>query len=360
MKVYVVIPRKYEFFIDEELALVKTIYRDVSGYMITKKSSPKTYLSRDKISKLQEADFDKLILMDKLKPTQLINLVRELKKEVIDRILLILEIFADHAGSREALLQVELARLRYTLPLVKEAIRYTKLGELHGFLGAGRYGYEKYYLMLKRRETRIKKEIEKIREARSIRRRARLESGLPHVVIVGYTGAGKTTLFNTITGLGQPVGSTPFTTITPKAHRVKYRDLDFIVIDTVGFIRDIPPEIIDSFYATLEEVVEADLVINVVDSSKKPSEVIKEIEVSREVLRKLGVHNKPIIIALNKIDKSSHLEEILETVKNDINDNEKTITLSCIKGLNIDVLLDLIYSELRNKPSNYSEGPRIE
>ena len=187
MRAFVVIPRKYARFIEEEMALVKTVYSEVVGYLIVNNINARTYLSKEKINKLKELDFDKIIIMDKLKPSQFINLARELKRDLIDRILLILEIFASHAGSREALLQIELARLKYTLPLIKEAIRYAKLGELHGFLGAGRYGYEKYYLMLKRREANTRRELEKLRKVRSTRRRARLEAGLPHVVIVGYT-----------------------------------------------------------------------------------------------------------------------------------------------------------------------------
>ncbi|MEM4582607.1 MAG: GTPase, partial [Desulfurococcaceae archaeon] len=276
MKTFVLIPRKYVDFVDEELALVKTIYGSIVDYIIVKNTNSKTYLSKDKIEKIKSRDFDKLVVMDKLKPSQFINLARELKRDIADRIMVILEIFANHAGSREALLQIELARLRYTLPLIKEAIRYAKLGELHGFLGAGRYGYEKYYTMLKKREARVRRELEKLRLIRGIRRKARVEAGLPHVVIVGYTCAGKTSLFNTLTGLSKPVGPEPFTTLSPKSYRVNYRDVDFIVTDTVGFIRDIPPEVIESFYATLEEVSEADIVVNVVDASKKLSEVISE------------------------------------------------------------------------------------
>ncbi|MEM4490697.1 MAG: GTPase HflX, partial [Desulfurococcaceae archaeon] len=206
MKTFVLIPRKYVDFVDEELALVKTIYGSIVDYIIVKNTNSKTYLSKDKIEKIKSRDFDKLVVMDKLKPSQFINLARELKRDIADRIMVILEIFANHAGSREALLQIELARLRYTLPLIKEAIRYAKLGELHGFLGAGRYGYEKYYTMLKKREARVRRELEKLRLIRGIRRKARVEAGLPHVVIVGYTCAGKTSLFNTLTGLSKPVG----------------------------------------------------------------------------------------------------------------------------------------------------------
>jgi GTP-binding protein HflX len=350
LSVVVVIPRKYLAHLEEELALVKTVYKSIVDYIVVNRVSSKTYLSEDKLSKIKGLEFDKLVIMDRLKPSQLVNIAREIKREVVDRIMLILEIFANHAGSREALLQIELARLRYILPLVKEAIRYAKLGELHGFLGAGRYGYEKYYTMLKKREARVRREIEKLRETRSIRRKARVEAGFPHVAIVGYTCAGKTSLFNVMTGLNKPVGPEPFTTITPKSYRVEYKGLSFIVTDTVGFIRDIPPEIIESFYATLEEAAEADVIIDVVDASKRPSDVLREIETAREILRKIGVHGKPIIYALNKIDKVSSLGEVVESVVKAAGvDEDHVIPISCTLKINIDKLLEKVYDAIKSR-----------
>lgn len=347
MEVFVVIPKKYAPFIEEELALVRTVYSRVSGYIVVRNTSQKTYLSSEKISKLKVEDFDRLIVMDKLKPSQYVNLIRELRREVIDRILIILEIFAIHAGSREALLQVELARLKHVIPLIREGIRYAKLGELHGFLGSGRYGYEKYYLMLKRREARVKRELERLRDIRSIRRRARLEAGFPHVAIVGYTCAGKTSLFNAITGLSKPVGPEPFTTITPKACRVKYRDLSFILIDTVGFIRDIPPEVVESFYATLEEVADSDVVLNVVDASRALSEIITEVETCRDILRRIGLQSRPVIYVLNKIDKIASWGDRVEAVIKSLPVGGDIVPVSCTKRVNIDLLLEKIYERLK-------------
>lgn len=349
MGVFVVVPRKYEKFIDEELSLVKTIYGDIAGFKVVKGSNPRTYLSSNTIEELNKKDFEKLVVMDALKPSQLVNLARSLKRDVVDRIMVILEIFASHAGSREAQLQIELARLKHTLPLVKEAIRYAKLGELHGFLGAGRYGYERYYLMLKRREARVRREIQRLREIRSVRRKARLEAGYPHVAIVGYTCAGKTSLFNVITGLSKPVGPEPFTTLTPKAYKVNYKDLDFILVDTVGFIRDIPPEIIEAFYATLEEVAEAELIINVVDASKPLEEIKNEISTCNSILDKIGARNIPVIYALNKIDVIDR-ENLGRAVKfiREFASNKEVIPISCKIRENINLLLEEVYKTLKN------------
>jgi len=364
LRVYVIIPKKYSKFLEEELALVKTLYRDkdIVGFEVVRSQARKTYLSSRKIEELKQLEFDKLIVMDRLKPSQLINLMREIKREVVDRVLLILEIFAIHAGSREALLQIELAKLKYTLPLVKEAIRYAKLGELHGFLGAGRYGYEKYYLMLKKKEARLRRETENLRLVRNVQRKARQDLGLPHVVIVGYTCAGKTSLFNVITKLAMPVGPEPFTTLTPKAYRVNYKDTSFILVDTVGFIRDIPPEIVEAFYATLEEVSESDLIVNVVDASKPLYSVIEEINTSREILRKLGAQGKPVIYALNKIDlvPATATETLLEEVGKYINDSDVVIPISCTKRINVDLLLEKICVELNKRGSFYEKDIRSE
>lgn len=349
LKALVVIPWKYMDFIEEELALVRSVYDELADSIIVKSTNSKTYLTSEKIEKIKSLDFDVLVVMDKLKPSQLVNLAREIKREVVDRILVILEIFASHAGSREALLQIELARLRHTLPLVKEAIRYAKLGELHGFLGAGRYGYEKYYTMLKRREARVRRELERLREIRELRRKSRIEAGLPHVAIVGYTCAGKTSLFNILTGLDKPVGPEPFTTLNPKSYRVTYKGFDFIVTDTVGFIRDIPPEIIQSFYATLEEVADSDLVIDVVDVSKKPSDVIVEVETSIDILRRVGAYGKPIIFALNKIDRVSDINPVLDSLQRYIREQDQVVPISCLKGANINNLLDKVHEVLSKR-----------
>lgn len=349
MNVIVVIPKKYVKFVDEELGLVKTIYNNILDVVIVKNTSSKTYLSPYKIERLREMDFDKLIVMDRLRPSQYINLIKELRKNVIDRVMLILEIFAQHAGSKEALLQIELARLKYSLPLIKETIRHRKLGELHGFLGTGRYGFEKYYSMMKKKEAIVRKELERLRETGDTRRKARSEAGFPHVVIVGYTCAGKTSLFNVLTGLNKPVGPEPFTTLSPKSYKVVYKDLAFIVTDTVGFIRDLPPEIISAFYATLEEIVNAGLILNVVDSSKPVSNIIEDIETSRNILSKLNVHGKDMIIVLNKIDKLYFHKDILDEISKFLKPGENIIPVSCKHGTNVEKLLNEIYVRLRNR-----------
>ncbi len=351
-RILVTIPVRNKRYVEEELSLVKTVYNNsVLETIFTRKVNPKYYLTKPLIDKLREdKSIKKIVIMDLLKPRHFINLYRILRREVIDRMQLILEIFALHAGSREALLQIELARLRHQLPLIKETIRYAKLGELHGFLGGGRYGYEKYYTMAKKRMARIKRELEELRRIREIRRKARERLGYPHVALVGYTCAGKTTLFNYLTRQYKPAGPEPFTTLTPKAGAILHKGVKLIVVDTVGFIRDIPHEIIEAFYATLSEIIDSNVIINIIDSSKDIEDVVVEVRETTRILRNIGVHGKPVVYALNKIDRvdREHLSSVISVLEERLGiDSDKLIPISAYKGLNIDVLLDNIVSMLK-------------
>lgn len=350
MSVDVIIPYKYKRFLDEELSLVKTVYPEINEVIIVRKPNPKYYLTLNKIEIVKSSSSQKIIIMDRVKPSQIINLMRETRKEVIDRVLLILEIFAEHAGSKEAKLQIELARLKHQLPLIKEAIRYAKLGELHGFLGAGRYGYEKYYRMMREKEARVRRELEKLRNIRSSRRNRRRRMGYPHISIVGYTCAGKTTLFNKLTHNFKPIGPEPFTTLSPKSSAITIDDMKMILTDTVGFIRDLPHEIIEAFYATLEEIIDSNIIIHVIDASKSNEAIVKEILETRRIFERIGVHGIPIIIALNKIDLLSNDEEIkekLKLVKKYTEESNIIVPISAYNGKNIEYLQTILKEVVR-------------
>ncbi|MCI4461572.1 MAG: GTPase HflX [Thermogladius sp.] len=339
-RVVAFIPSKYRDFLDEELTLIKTVYGSVDEVHIVRKPNTRTYIQKDKLEYLSRNPPQKLVVMDILKPSQVSNILREVNTEVVDRVMLILEIFAQHAGSREALLQIELARIKHMLPLIKDFIRRSKLGELAGFLGPGRYGYEKYYTYLRGRESRIRREIEEIRRVREVRRERRMREGVPHVAIAGYTCAGKTTLFNALTGKNMPVGPEPFTTLSPKTAKMDINGVHVVVTDTVGFIRDLPPEITEAFYATLEEITASDLIVLVVDSSKPKPRVVNEIESSMRVFNEIGVHGKPLLIALNKIDlvDNSVVNELTNDIAMLIGDSSKIIPISAEKRINLDKL----------------------
>ncbi len=338
----VAIPAKYKEYLEEELTLVRTLY-DIQDYFIVKKPNRQYYIPYTRLEELKNTDsYDVLVILDKLKPRYTINLYRELRKEIADRVQLILKIFAEHAGSKEARLQIELAKLKHELPLIREVIRHMKLGELPGFLGGGRYAVDKYYRMAKSRIARIMRELEKQRTLRSIRRAHRRKLGLPHVALVGYTCAGKTTLFNYFTNNMKPVGPEPFTTLSPKASAIEINGEKIVLVDTVGFIRDIPPEIIEAFYATLEEIIDSELIVLILDASRGLQNIIMELNESRKILSSIGVHGKPIIIAINKIDKihSNELHEIIDSIKKSVGEDAPVVPISALKGYNLDKLAE--------------------
>ncbi len=287
---------------------------DSAGYTVVdtvwyRRLSRSRLLSRAKLEEVARkaeqlrGDEDaRIIVFDELRPREYFRIVKEARVETIDRTLLILEIFALHAGSKEAKYQIELARLKHRLPLVREAVRLAKMRELPGFLGPGGYAVDKYYKYMVSRIARIRRELERLRERRSVERAKRRSAGLPHVAIVGYASAGKTTLFNALTGAGKPVGSEYFTTISPKVKASLIGGRRVAFVDTVGFISRIPPEIIEAFHSTLEEAVRADLLLYVLDLSEPEHVVAEKLSEGLETLRRIGVVGVPMILVANKVD----------------------------------------------------------
>jgi len=244
----------------------------------------------------------RIIVYDELRPREYFRIVKRARVETIDRTLLILEIFALHAGSREAKYQIELARLKHRLPLIREAVRLAKMRELPGFLGPGGYAIDKYYKYMVSRIARIRRELERLRERKHVERLKRRSAGLPHVAIVGYASAGKTSIFNRLTGLSKPAGSEYFTTISPKVRAASLMGVRAALVDTVGFISRIPPEIIEAFYSTLEEAVSADILLYVLDISEDDAALAEKLSEGLDTLRRLGVVGTPMVIAANKSD----------------------------------------------------------
>ncbi len=254
----------------------------------------------------REAEKDKpstIIFYGDPKPSTVFALTKTMRVRVVDRVALILEIFAKHAGSREALLQIEMAKIRHELPLVREWIRRSKLGELPGFLGPGGYAIDSYYRHLTSRLSKLRRELEELRKVRSIRLKARRESGMIHVAIVGYASAGKTSLFNAITGESRRVGEEYFTTLHPKHKAVQVNGVKIVFIDTVGFIRDVPPEIVEAFHSILEEIRISDVIMFVVDVSESDNIIKEKIAAGIETLARIEALGLPTVIAANKIDK---------------------------------------------------------
>lgn len=249
-----------------------------------------------------------LVVVDaQLKPSQVFNLEEKVGVEVWDRIRLILEIFEANAHVKEARLQVELARLRYELPFVHEAIHRRRTGERPGFMGGGEYDVRTYETHLKTRTKKIQEELDRITKERRARRAGRRRTGFRLAAIAGYTNAGKSRLLNALCGADADVGAKYFSTLQTRTRRLKdeYQDEvggPLLFTDTVGFIQQLPPWLIDAFASTLEETVFADVILLVVDASEETSQIVGKLSTALEVLDEIGA-TKRILIVLNKQDK---------------------------------------------------------
>jgi GTP-binding protein HflX len=251
---------------------------------------------------VEELQPDKVIFANRLTPSQAYNLWKELKVEVMDRWQLVLEIFEKRAHSKEAKLQVELASLQYEVPLVREAIRRIKLGDRAGFKGMGEYQTRQYLKHIRYRMGKIRKELDRVRADREVKRKRREELGFILIALAGYTNAGKSTLLNTLSGEDVEARQQMFTTLDTTTRRFKLGGKRVLVTDTVGFIDNLPPFIVEAFHSTLEEIVKADIILLVLDASEPWNEIRRKLLASLRVLRELKALDKPMIVALNKID----------------------------------------------------------
>lgn len=346
-KAFLVIPRRDSKYLDEAIALAET-----AGYQVMKIWKTR-YPSRLGKGLIKEIVFaaeayspDTIIFYGEPQPSTVFNLMRETGKRVIDRVQLILEIFVKHAGSKEAKLQIEMARIRHELPLVREFIRRSKMGELPGFLGPGGYAIDSYYRHLTSRLARLRRELDKLRKLRSSRLENRRRAGMLHVAIVGYASAGKTTLFNRITGLSRDVGPEYFTTLHPKHYRIRTRGVDLVFIDTVGFIRDVPPTIIEAFYSTLAEISYSDAVVFVVDVSEDTDAIEDKVAAGFDTLSKIGASSVPVIVAANKVDlvDARRLEDRLTRLSGiaGLWGARVVIPISAATGFNVDRLVKTV------------------
>jgi GTP-binding protein HflX len=271
------------------------------------KPDPATFLGSGKVQALaascDEQAVDVVIFDNELTPAQLRNLEQTLNRKVVDRTQLILDIFARRAQSREGKLQVELAQLRYLMPrLVGAASALSRLGGGIGTRGPGETKLETDRRRIRHRISVLSKEIDGVRRRRSQLRERRQKAAVPTVALVGYTNAGKTTLFNTLTA-GEAVASDAlFVTLDPLVRKVRLPDRrELLVSDTVGFIERLPHSLVAAFRATLEEVASADLLLHVIDASSPERE--RHMAAVRAVLAEVGAENVPAIDVFNKCDR---------------------------------------------------------
>ena len=309
-------------------------------------SSPKFGLSGGKIDDLKNLVTkmrpDMIVFDEVMKPSQNYNLAAELKIQVLDRESLILEIFESRSTSTESKMQVKLAQLRYEMSRAREKVRLSKMGEQPGFMGIGKFEVDVYYNDIKNRMVSVRAKLQKAGKQRELHRQSRKRIGFRTISLAGYTSAGKTTLFNLITGEKKEEDSKLFTTLTTTVRKFKL-DREWVLIsDTVGFISKLPAYLIEAFKSTLEELTFTDIVIVVIDANEKNNELKKKFSSCYKTLMELGVKRQNLFFAFNKTE-SMNDEEILEKIKQlDLLENKNWIAISAKSGKNIEKLKMLI------------------
>ncbi|MBN2605237.1 MAG: GTPase HflX [Bacilli bacterium] len=307
-------------------------------YSITQaidKITPNLYIGSGKVKEIKgfanNLDADLVIFNNELSGSQIRNLEEAIGTRVIDRTLLILDIFASRAKTKEAMLQVEIAQLEYMLPRL--AGLTPSLNRQQGGIGSKGPGEKKIELDRRKIETdrsKLKNELEEIVKARKVQRKNRIKSKIKRVAVVGYTNAGKSTLVNALIDFTNKdidkkvyTKNMLFATLeTSTRHIVLDSNKEFLITDTVGFVSNLPHHLVESFKSTLEEIGEADLLLHVVDSSHEFHE--KQIEITRNTLLEIGVHDVPMIYIYNKADLlhkpiyPSHNPHIVLSLKDEI------------------------------------------
>lgn len=295
--------------LDELGELAKTAGAEVVGRMIQSREyiHPATYIGKGKITELKEllweTDATGIICDDELTSVQLKNLEQELGCKIIDRTLLILDIFAARAVSSEGKIQVELAQLKYRASrLIGLGNSLSRLGGGIGTRGPGEKKLEMDRRLIRERISRLKKELREVEQHRELIRTQRKDSNLKVAALVGYTSAGKSSLENTLTGAGILEDAMLFSTLDTTTRALELEGKQQVLLtDTVGFIRKLPHHLIEAFKSTLEEAKYADIIIHVVDASNPQMDT--RMYVVYDTLRQLGVEGKPIITLFNKQDK---------------------------------------------------------
>jgi len=308
---------EFEYTMQELKALAEACHIEVVGEVIQNlnRVNKSTYIGTGKLEELtfllNETEAELLICNDELSPSQIKILEEKLETTVKDRTMLILDIFAERAKTREAQMQVEVAQLQYMLPRLMD--QRASLGRQGGGAGLKNRGAGETKLELDRRKVEkriafLKKELENLTAQRKTQRNARMKSDIPIVSLVGYTNAGKSTIMNAILEKFQASPEKTvfekdmlFATLETSVRKIELTNKkSFLLTDTVGFVNKLPHHLIKAFRSTLEEVVHADLIIHVVDCSEKNDQLF--MEVTDATLKSIGIQNKPIIYAYNKAD----------------------------------------------------------
>jgi GTP-binding protein HflX len=340
--------------LDELISLAENAGALVVDRLVQVREKPDqtTYLGSGKVTELKnlcdQHDCMLAICDDELTPTQLKNLEKKLGFKVIDRTQVILDIFAQRASSAEGKMQVEAARLSYMLPRLRgKGVAMSRLGASSGGIktrGQGETKLEYDKRRIKTRMAELKNQIDDLAELRRLQRNERDKRGVPAVALVGYTNAGKSSLLNALTAGGALVENKLFATLDPTARELALPDnRKVMIVDTVGFIRKLPHQLVKAFRATLEEVSYADVLVHVVDISNP--EALEQARTVEDVLNELGITDKPIVVALNKSDLADN-QSMLPV-------RGKHVLISAKNGINLDLLIGAVLESLTEKPVRY-------
>ena len=306
---------------------------------------PATYVGPGKADELRDLadtlDIDVVIFDDELTPAQQRNLEQRLERDVVDRVALILDIFAQHATSQEGMVQVELAQLRYRLPRLHGKGRaLSQQGGGIGTRGPGETQLEVDRRQIQRRITKREQDLKRLTRTRATQGKARQRRGLATVALVGYTNAGKSTLLNRLTDAHTRVEDRLFSTLDPTTRRLRLPGGETILCsDTVGFVRRLPHQLVEAFRSTLEVVTAAELILHVVDGTAPDTD--GQIAAVRDVLHEIGAGSRPELLVVNKVDVADPA-----TVR-DLCAGEAAVATSARTGEGIDKLLDTVGDRLR-------------
>jgi GTP-binding protein HflX len=306
---------------------------------------PATYVGTGKVDELRSLadslDIDVVVFDDELTPAQQRNLEHRLGRDVVDRVALILDIFAQHATSQEGMLQVELAQLRYRMPRLRgRGITLSQQGGGIGTRGPGETQLEVDRRRIQRRITKLEQDLKRLGRTRTTQRKARRRRGLPTVALVGYTNAGKSTLLNRITDAEVRVEDRLFSTLDPTTRRLRLTGGETVLCsDTVGFVRRLPHELVEAFRSTLEVVNEADLILHVVDGAAPDAPA--QIAAVHTVLDEIEATDVPELLIVNKVDiaEPARVRELCE--------GETALAVSAATGEGVDKLLSAVGDRLR-------------
>ena len=331
--------------LEELKSLVNTMGINVvaTANAIIRDPNPKLFIGSGKLDEIVEkakaVGSDLLIFDAELSPRQQRNMEELAEMTVIDRQEVILDIFADRASTKEASLQVQLARLEYSLPRLTRAWTHLsrQRGGAKGTRGKGETQLESDRRQVLKHITSLKKEIKEVRKTRSLMRKKRAERPVPSAAIVGYTNAGKSSLLNFLTGSDVLTEDKLFATLDPTSRKISLPGgREFVLTDTVGFIRKLPHDLVDAFKSTLEEAAFADFIIHVLDITNP--NIIHHHNVTLEVLEDLGIKDKKIITVLNKMDiLEKNSEEELNLLK-----FPNAVRISTYTGLGVDTLRETV------------------